>query len=115
MGYAEQHLLATLEQCDGRCLVTIDGGLARPIVENVLRATATTNHEEVECLKQFNASQNEKAMPIQEMLATALLRLQEESKRLESEQNHQTATASATVPCSDCTDHGPSYLEDEFV
>jgi hypothetical protein len=104
--HAEQHLLATLEQCDGRCRVTIDGGMARQNLDDVAvqdeqyalpeksgsKCTADLGSSSLgqECTQTIPnsppSSKEFQSMPLQEMLAMALVRLQEEKVRLNIQQ-----------------------------
>lgn len=119
---AEQQLLVTLEQCDSRCLVTIDGGLARPHVEDgpckpadarvlempvkrkqkkasaVAPAVKSDAQLAVEVSQRPPPKSPEEAMPLQEMLAMALLRLQEERGRLQAEQGRGSADSDGLSP-----------------
>lgn len=116
--HSEQHLLATLEQCDGSCQVTINGGMAQQcpndetakamdsqeaeIAKNALgtsipadtsiaaasAAEAESSEDDATSAKAVgpafeshaSVSAAMESMSMQEMLAMALLRLQEEAQ-----------------------------------
>lgn len=98
---AEQHLLATLEQTEVRCTVTIDGGMSR-MEQHLLNTSesctgrCSVQEEQTKPSKIDQTTPPAAALPLQDMLVVGLMRLREEEAEYASRRPLQVSGADAS-------------------